>query len=230
MPVADIIPSSTAGMTRAESAYRAIRDAILSNHLCVGEHLHEESIAQQLGISRTPIREALGRLHSERLVKEAKPRGYVVSAVTATDIFHVYAVREELEGFCLRLAAGRITPHQIFQLSTIIARMDQELGDPQHFSQLNRRFHTTIFGVTDNPVLMKIMDDLMAVVDRFPVSAYEVDGRMSEVLVEHRQILDALSRHDADAAEKAARTHLHIGLEARLIALRRHEMLGRTTE
>lgn len=230
MPVTEIIPSSNTGMTRAELAYRAIRDAILSNHLRIGEHLHEESIAQHLGVSRTPIREALGRLHSERLVEEAKPRGYVVSTVTATDVFHVYAVREELEGFCLRLAAGRITPHQIFHLSTIIERMEQELGEPQRFSQLNRRFHIAIFEVTDNPVLMKIMDDLMAVVDRFPVSAYEVDGRMGEVLIEHRQILDALSRHDPIAAENAARTHLQIGLEARLTALRRHEMLGRTTE
>lgn len=217
------------GISRAELAYRSLRDAILSNQLRTGDHLREESIAKQLGMSRTPVREALGRLHTEGLVQEAKPRGYVVSSVTPTDVFHVYAVREELEGFCGRLAAGRITPHQLFELSTNLDLMERAVDNPALFSKLNRQFHQIILEATDNPVLKKIVDDLMAVVERFPVSAYAVEGRSRQAIEEHRQVIEALARHDAEAAEAAIREHLRVGLEARLIALRRHEIATRSS-
>jgi DNA-binding GntR family transcriptional regulator len=224
MAVENIVPREEAGVSRAESAYRAIRDAILSGKLSIAEHLPEELIAQQLNMSRTPVREALGRLHTEGLVREAKPRGYVVSAVTATDVFHVYAVRQELEGFCLRLAAARVTAHQLFQLSTIQDRMERAIDKPETFSRLNREFHEIIVNAADNPVLAKIMDDLMAVVERFPVSAYRLEGRAAQALIEHQTILDALSCHDPQAAEVTIREHLTLGLEARLAALRQHEL------
>lgn len=224
MSISNVTPSSDNSITRAETAYRSIRDAILSNRLQTGEPLREESIAQQLGMSRTPVREALGRLRQEGLVKEAKPRGYIVSAVSELDVFHVYAVREELEAFNHRLAATQITSHQLFQLSTIIQQMEQAVDDPHQFSNLNRRFHQIIFAASGNPVLAKIMDDLMAVVDRFPVSAYEIEGRSEAVVEEHKVILDALHRHDSEAAQEAARHHLRVGLDARLAALQRHAL------
>lgn len=224
MPIENLVVPDEPSISRAEAAYRSIRDAILSNHLHIGEHLREESLAQQLGMSRTPIREALGRLRSEGLVKEAKPRGYVVSSVSPTDVFHVYAVREELEGLCLRLAATRITPHELFQLSTIIERMEQALEDPPRFSRLNLQFHGIIVEATGNPVLKKIMDDLMAVVARFPFSAYEVEGRTRQVIAEHRKVLEALELHDPEAAERAIQEHLRTGLDARLAALRRYAL------
>lgn len=224
MPIANIIRPAGDGISRAELAYRAIRGAILSNHLRRGEHLGEESIAQHLGISRTPVREALGRLRTEGLVKEVKPRGYVVSPVTATDVFHVYDVREELEGLCLRLAARRIMPYQLFQLSTIFERMGRNLGDAREFSRLNVEFHAVIYEATDNPVLQKIMEDLMAVVERFPVSAYEVEGRAEDALAEHEEILKALTEHDSEAAEAAVDRHLQHGRKARLTAMQRYAL------
>ncbi len=224
MTIANILMSESREVSLAESAYRAVRTAILSRQLAVGEPLREEALAQQLGMSRTPIREALGRLRVEGLVREARPRGYVVSGVMAQDVFDVYAIREELEGLCHRLAATRITPHQIFMLTTITDRMEQSLDDPPRFSSLNRDFHRVVVDAAGNPVLTKVMDDLMAIVDRYPVSAYCVEGRTGEALDEHRAILEALARKDPQAAEQAVQHHLRVGLQARLEALRRHEL------
>lgn len=224
MAIADILLSDRRDISLAESAYRAIRGAILSRQIGGGEPLPEEAIAQRLGMSRTPVREALGRLRTEGLVQESRPRGYVVSGVMAQDVFDVYAIREVLEGLCHRLAATRITPHQLFMLMTTTDRMEQALDDPVRFSSLNRDFHGIVVEAAGNPVLTKIMDELMAIVDRYPVSAYHVEGRSREALAEHRAILEALASKDAQAAEHAVQHHLRVGLPARLEALRHHEL------
>lgn len=224
MAIADILLFEHRDISLAESAYRALRGAILSQQLGVGEPLPEEAVAQHLGMSRTPIREALGRLRTEGLVREGRPRGYVVSGVMAQDVFNVYAIREELEGLCHRLAATRLTPHQLFMLTTITDRMEQALDDPARFSRLNRDFHGIVVEAAGNPVLTKIMDDLMAIVERYPVSAYHVEGRSREALAEHRAILEMLIQRDAPGAEHAVQHHLRVGLQARLEALRRHEL------
>lgn len=226
MPIPKTNSTPPTDLSLAERAYRTIRDAILSNALHADELLREEALAQQLGMSRTPVREALGRLHLEGLIHETKPRGFVVATVTATDVFNVYAVREVLEGFAVRLAAQRISPYQLFRLSTLLDQMAQALDDPAAFTKLDRDFHQRIVETTDNPVLEKIMDDLMAVVARFPVSAYRVADRTAKALAEHRRIFEALGRHDHDGAEAAAREHLLLGLDARLAALREHGQEG----
>ena len=226
VPVPKTASTGPAGVSLGEQAYRAIRDAILFNSLGADAPLREEALAQQLGMSRTPVREALGRLRLEGLIQEIKPRGFVVATVSATDVFNVYAVREVLEGFCVRLAAQRISPAQLFRLSTLLDQMTRALDDAAAFTRLNVEFHQLIVESTDNPVLKKIIDDLMAVVARFPVSAYLVTGRTAKALAEHRRIFEALEQRDPDGAEAAAREHLRVGLDARLAALRQH--LGET--
>jgi len=222
MPISKTDSTAPTGLSLGERAYRAIRDAILTNRLRVNEPLREEALAQQLGMSRTPVREAIGWLRLEGLIQETRPRGFVVATVTATDIFHVYAVREVLEGFCVRLAAQRITAHELFHLSTLLDQMARALDDAAEFTILNQKFHQLIVETTGNPVLKKIMDDLMAVVARFPVSAYQVPDRTGHALAEHHRIVEALERRDQDSAEAAAREHLRLGLDARLGALRQH--------
>jgi DNA-binding GntR family transcriptional regulator len=220
LAIADIRLTENKGRSLAESAYQSIRNAILAGHLAVGESVPEEAIAQHLRMSRTPIREAIGRLRTEGLLEEVRPRGHVVSGVGARDVFEVYEIREELEGLCHRLAASRITPHQLFILSTVIDRMEAALDDPSRFSELNREFHAVVVEAAGNPVLAKIMDELMAFVDRFPVSAYVVEGRSRIALDEHRRIVRALELGDKVEAEQAAQDHLRAGLQARLVALK----------
>ncbi len=228
-PVAKSGSTPSTGLSLAEQAYRAIREAILFNQLGTDEPLREEALAQQLGMSRTPVREALSRLRLEGLIQENKPRGFVVTTVKATDVFDVYAVREVLEGFCVRLAAQRMTAHELFRLSTLLDQMARALDDGAAFTRLNVEFHELIVESTGNPMIKKIMDDLMATVARFPVSAYLVEGRTTKALAEHRRIFEAIEKRDQDAAEAAARQHLRVGLEARLSALRQH-LEGAPTE
>lgn len=223
MSIEDIQLSDSRGTSLADSAYQALRNAILTGILSVGDSLPEEAIAQHLNMSRTPIREAMSRLRSEGLLQEVRPRGHVVSGVAAQDVFDVYAIREELDGLCYRLAASRITPHQIFVLTTIIDRMEAALDDPVRFSAMNREFHEVIIDAAGNPILARIMYDLRAVVERFPVSAYSVEGRSREALSEHRELAEALLQRNPEAAEKAVQHHLREGLRARLEALRSHE-------
>jgi DNA-binding GntR family transcriptional regulator len=220
MAIEDIQLATIKGKSLAETAYLSIRNAILAGNLAVGSPVPEEAIAQHLRMSRTPIREAIGRLRTEGLLEEVRPRGHVVAGVGEREVFEVYEIREELEGLCHKLAASRITPHQLFILSTILDRMEASVDDIARFSELNREFHSVIVEASGNPVLAKIMDDLLAFVDRFPVSAYVVDGRSHVALHEHRRILNALERGDRAEAELAAQDHLRAGLKARLEALK----------
>ena len=220
MAIAEIQRTDFRGKSRAEAAYQSIRNAILAGRLMVGESVPEEAIALHLKMSRTPIREALGRLRTEGLVEEMRPRGNVVSGVADRDVFDVYEIREVLEGLCYRLAAFRITSHQLFKLSTVLDHMEAAVDDIPRFSELNREFHSIVVVAARNPVLAKTMDELMALVDRFPVSAYVVKGRSKMALEEHRRILDALRSGDKVLAEQAAQEHIRAGLQARLEALK----------
>lgn len=220
MAISDIQPTDGKGKSLAEVAYQSIRNAILAGHLAIGESVPEEALALHLKMSRTPIREAIGRLRAEGMLEEVRPRGNVVSGVADRDVFEVYEIREVLEGLCLRLAASRITAHQLFKLSTVLERMEAAVHDPARFSELNREFHSIVVQAARNPVLAKIMDELLSFVDRFPVSAYIVEGRAQLALEEHNRILDALQTGDKDRAEQAAQEHLRAGLQARLEALK----------
>jgi DNA-binding GntR family transcriptional regulator len=199
----------------AEIAYRHIRHAIVTGELAPGAELKETQLATAIGVSRTPVREALSRLGSEGLVAlERFRRGRVVqfSARETAEIFHLRAL---LEGHAAGRAATRITDAQIGELAAIEAEMEArfaELGWHRHlaqFDRLNNAFHALVASAADSPRLERVLASAL----ELPASIFNtyreaLEDRTRRTHRQHREIIDALRARDPATAEAAMRGHL----------------------
>jgi|tagenome__1003787_1003787.scaffolds.fasta_scaffold20966298_2 DNA-binding GntR family transcriptional regulator len=194
----------------SEGVARILRAEIFSGGLKPGEPLRERLIAEQLGVSRTPVREALFTLQSEGLVELTPNRGASVRTVTSHDITQIYALRGVLESYAAREAAETRSPQDLDALEDAHAKLERMsgAGTPSEQALADLAFHTTISGATGSRMLQTIMGQVLA----FTVSyrsnfAYPAE-RAAAVLDEHRAILDAVRDQDADRAEKLMREHV----------------------
>jgi DNA-binding GntR family transcriptional regulator len=207
-------PAAPSG-SAAEIAYTHIREAIVTGRLAPGELLKEASLADEIGISRTPVREALNRLASEGLVELERFRRGRVAQFSAADAVEIFTLRALIEGHGAGRAASRIGPDVIAKLITIEEELEArfaELGWHRHlsvFDRLNNEFHGLIAAAAESPRLERIL-----------ASSLELPGSIfnhySEVLEErtrrthrqHREIIDALKAGNSSWAEAAMRGHL----------------------
>lgn len=194
-----------------DRAYESIKDAILSLRLEPGMPIVETSLAEQLGISKTPVRDALQELEREGFVTRVLFKGTFVTDVTMKDIREVFQLRAVLEGLAARLAAPRFTDDE---LRTIAWHMEQaqlalERGDLARCSEQGQRIHRAIRHKTDNDRLAVIISNLDDHLQRFRGLSDQISGRLDKSLVEHGRILAALRQRDPDAAEQAMRDHLY---------------------
>lgn len=202
-----------------EKAYDQIKQGILDARFAPGMLLSENQLAEELQISRTPIREALRDLATGGLVRILPKRGVVVSEPTLQDIIEVYQLREQLECFAVRLAAPHVGPAEAAAL-----RADhQQAIDHMHARRFNQAYdfsvllHGRIVAMARNSRLTQFMQQLGDQVHRFGRTTLR-HGRVERALVEHGQIIDALVAHDADEAEQLMRAHLRADRDV-LIAL-----------
>jgi DNA-binding GntR family transcriptional regulator len=193
-----------------------LREQILSGAVTPGEWLRQERLAQQYGVSQTPVREALKQLSSEGLLEHVPYRGIRVVQFTLTDVSDLYECRMFIEGMAARHAASRITEAQVAELREVFERMKARLG-PRYiaeYRELNRRFHTIVFDASGRSLLVRTLAQMWA---GFPsmlwsnfarTSAAPLPGRAKSDVEEHGAILAALEAHDPDAAESATRRHI----------------------
>jgi DNA-binding GntR family transcriptional regulator len=195
-----------------DKAYAAIKDAILTVRLQPGMPLVESELAQQLGISKTPIRDALQELEREGFVSRALYKGAQVTDVTVKDIVEVFQLRAVLEGLAARLVAPLFLDEELDRLSGILSSAEAalEAGDRKLCSAEGRKLHFAIIdkAEADNLRLASITRNLDDHVLRFRILSDRISGRLDKSVVEHRRVLDALYRRDSLAAEKAMRDHL----------------------
>ncbi len=204
------------GMSRAvEIAYRQIRRDIITGELRSGDTLQEAMLAEKIGVSRTPIREALSRLSGEGLVVlQRYKRGYV-SHFSSKDVAEVFRLRAIFEGHAAGRAATRISEEDIARLEDLEARMEElfaRLGWNAHlegFDDLNAEFHAVIAHAADSPRLEKILASSL----ELPASIFNsyvepVDERTRRTHAQHREIIDALKMRNAHWAEAAMSAHL----------------------
>ena len=198
--------------------YSALRDAIAGGRLKPGERIVEDRICSELGVSRSPLREALRRLEGEGLVSILPRRGAVVTELTTREGFDLFAVREVLEGLAARLAARQITPEELADLEEICAAMQKCIGakDMAAVVELNAQFHDVIARASRNRWIREFVGSLRAQTRSIYRSSIDAPGRPTESLAEHRAILETLSKADALSAESLARGHV---LRARDAAL-----------
>jgi DNA-binding GntR family transcriptional regulator len=195
-----------------DKAYAAIKDAILTVRLEPGMPLVESDLAQQLGISKTPIRDALQELEREGFVSRALYKGAQVTDVTVKDIVEVFQLRAVLEGFAARLVAPLFLDDELDRISGILSSAEAalEVGDRRLCSAEGRKLHFAIIdkAEADNLRLASIIRNLDDHVLRFRILSDRISGRLDKSVVEHRRVLDALYRRDPLAAEQAMRNHL----------------------
>lgn len=194
--------------SRADFVYESLRDAIWDGRIARGERLREEEIARNLGVSRTPVREALQRLHQRGLLAFGAGRGLVVAQLSQHQVLQLYAMREILEGSAARFAAQHATETDIAILYRLQNELRNAAPDAMLLVMLNRRFHQAIYEAAHNQYLLQTLNMLHDSLALLHSATFRVPSRRRESDEEHRSIVAAIERHDPDAAEKAAREHI----------------------
>jgi DNA-binding GntR family transcriptional regulator len=195
-----------------------LREAILDGTLQPSSWLRESELARELGVSRTPVREALQRLSAESLVTITARQGATVSRMTVEDILEVYVVRENLEGLAARLAARHRSQQQLDRLEVILSRMVRATpeGRSADLADLNLSFHKVIREAAANHYLDHFLAQVEFAVRRFGRTTFEIPGRAEEAIEEHRRIVEALRAGDAQEAERLATEHMRRARELRI--------------
>jgi DNA-binding GntR family transcriptional regulator len=196
--------------TRADRLARMLADDIVSGRLSPGARLDEQSLADRFRSSRTPVREALGRLAAMGLVEKRPHRGVVVAGFTVERVMHMFEVMAELEAACARLAARRMSPGAKAALQALHEEMRalSAAGDFDGYEAANRAFHRTVYEGSGNPVLAETADDLRRRIAPFRRAQFHLDGRIARSFREHGTIVAAIRNGDEDAAYAAMREHL----------------------
>jgi DNA-binding GntR family transcriptional regulator len=203
-------------LPRGEAAYRYMRRAIQDGRLKPGERLREIELAQQIGLSRTPIREALGRLQTEGLVAHDATRGVVVAELDYSMVTELYYMREVLEGTAARLVAQHASDVEISILDDLCQQYEAALGDESALTASNRRFHDTLYRCSHNRYLLNmvtVLHDALSLLGRTTLSHAQ---RAEQTLSEHRAVVAAIRVRDADAAEQALRAHIRTAHKVRM--------------
>ncbi|MPZ24956.1 MAG: FCD domain-containing protein [Micromonosporaceae bacterium] len=199
-----------------DSAYDKLKAAILDGTLAAGAALVESSVAEWCGVSRTPVREALTRLEHDGLITRSD-RGLVVRERSPEEILDIYEVRIVLEAAAARLAAERHTKFDLIRLERLIRRGEEIDPDPDAMADYNREFHRAVWQAARNEALLDVLSRLNLHLVRYPVTTLSYPGRWKQALLEHRQLVDAITDRDASKAAEVARVHF---TEARDVRLR----------
>ena len=208
-PMVRVGPDVLRTRSRADFVYESLRDGIWEGRFAQGERLREEEIGSALGVSRTPVREALQRLQQRGLLTVGLGRGLVVAQLTKTQVIDLYAMREILEGSAARFAAQHAHSTEIDLLHRLQAELaDAGDEDPIILIKLNRRFHQAIYEAAHNQYLMQTLDALNDSLALLHSSTFRVPTRRAETDMEHRSIVKAIERRDLEAAEAKARNHI----------------------
>lgn len=205
-----------------------LRADILAGRLRAGEWLRQERLAQELGVSQMPVREALKQLAAEGLVEHEPYRGARVVAFTPEDVEDLYACRAFIEGMAARSAAVRISDQELAELDRIRRVMERcRVPDElREYRELNRRFHRLVIEASGRSYLVRTLAQLWSAFPtmlwgNFPgVAASSVPDRDEPDAVEHAEIVVALAARDPDRAERAVRNHIEAAGRALLDAVR----------
>lgn len=193
-----------------ELVFESIREAIISGQLRPGERLMEIQLADEMGVSRTPVREAIRKLELEGLVVMIPRKGAYVSGISMKDISEVFEIRGALEGLAAELAAERITDEELESLERHLVRIAESIenNDLTTVVEIDTDFHSMLYTASRNQRLTQIINNLREQIQRFRQTSLAFPGRMKAALEEHRQIVEAISTRDPEMARKVAQEHI----------------------
>ena len=191
-----------------------LRQRIFSRELEPGSWIDELKIAEEYGISRTPLREALKVLATEGLVTMKVRRGAYVTEVSEKDLSDVYHLLGLLESDAAAVAAQKATAAERAELQALHAELEAATGDPDHFFELNERFHLRLLEIADNRWRIQMVADLRKVMKLNRHNSLLKNGRIDESLAEHRAVMAGLTAGDAELSRRLMQEHFRNGLEA----------------
>jgi len=193
-----------------ELVFEAIREAIVSGKLKPGERLMEIQLAEDLGVSRTPVREAIRKLEQEGFVFMVPRKGAYVADISMKDIAEVFEIRGALEGLAAELAAERATEEELERLERLLVEIGEciERQDVDQMIAKDTEFHDLLFSASHNQRLGQILSLLREQIQRFRSRTLARVERMKVALEEHRGIVEALGRRDSQLARSLAEAHI----------------------
>ncbi|MGY5957089.1 DNA-binding transcriptional regulator, GntR family [Kosakonia sp. BK9b] len=212
----------TTGRDTGLTPFEILLSAIEAGELQPGERLQETRLAEQFGLSRTPIREALHRLETLGLAEPGPQRGLIIAHISYERLRQLFDVREGLERLAMDLAVTAASDAELALLDEMV-RMEETLTDSKALHDHNRLFHRQIYRATHNPYLNEMLDNLRIHLSLLRNTTYELPERTAEAKREHRAIVDALLKRDRAAAQEVAIEHIRHGYRARLTILSQRE-------
>lgn len=198
-----------------KDAYTLILEAIEAGIYKPGDRLVESELAERLGVSRTPVREALQRLETQSMLSR-DGRSLIVASLDHNQLAELYAVRTELEGLAARLAARHATDEEIRVLRGMVEDDRALKNTPRELAKANKRFHRQIHLASHNRFLVQQLDLVHRSMALMASTSLAADGRSEVALAEHDQIVAAIEARDGEAAYQALKTHISRAFETRL--------------
>jgi DNA-binding GntR family transcriptional regulator len=196
--------------------YKTLKAMILEQKLLPGVKIYQDKLAQELGISRTPLVGALKKLEQEKLIAAIPRRGFYVRQFSKQEMIHIFELREVLEGLAARRASLNISNEQILKLKGFFKgiRVSNNPKDIKEYAEEDRRFHHFLMEIGGNDLLSNILVT-------YSIISYSYQGGFQEGLVrppketihEHRALIEAIGNRDPDKAEELARIHLRLSRE-----------------
>lgn len=195
--------------TTASQVVRVIRERIISGEYKAGSFLRPEAFAQELGVSRIPVREALSQLEFEGFVVREQYRGYVIAELSLREIEEIYALRTLIEVYVLEQAIPRLTP-EVLQEARELVLASGKCTDLDEWAELNTQFHKTLYQAADLPLMGQMLEHLVMRADRYfrlqrTLSAEAIEQSTKE----HQHILDLICAGRGDEAIAALRKHIN---------------------
>lgn len=190
--------------------FNTLREAILRGDLVAGERLMELQLAAKLGVSRTPIREAIRMLEQEGLAITIPRKGAIVAGMTEKDMKDVLEIREALEELSVQVACDKITENEIEQLYRNMKEFELALqsGDLKRMAQADVEFHDVIYQATDNPKLISMLNNLREQMYRYRVEYLKNPENHEQLLKEHEAIYQGISEKDKSVVTEMIRKHI----------------------
>ncbi len=204
-----------------EMVFESLREAIIQGRLKPGERLMEIQLAEEMGVSRTPVREAIRKLELEGFVVMVPRKGAYVAGISLKDIVDIFEVRAALEGMAAGLAAERITEEEMDELERSLLMINATGEDDlAAIVKADAAFHELIYKASRNQRLVQIITHLQEQIQRFRMTSLSQPGRTKIVLDEHKKIVEAISDRNVELAQTLAREHIENAEQILLNALK----------
>ncbi|MHB1419334.1 MAG: GntR family transcriptional regulator [Bacillota bacterium] len=205
-----------------EIVFETLREAIINGQLRPGERLMEVQVAEELGVSRTPVREAIRKLELEGFVVMIPRKGAYVAGISVKDMADVFEIRAALESLAAGLAAERITEDELEELERLLLRLAEcaATNDVLALIQVDTDFHDVLYKASRNERLKQIVSNLREQIQRFRSSSLAHPGRIRETLEEHKKLVEAVSERNVNLAQSLAQEHIENAEDSLLEAVR----------